>query len=87
MKAAFSDVYARIQKVTRCTKQADLAQKLGLSQALISDSRRRGEVRSEILLALLERFGLNPQWVRTGEGDQHFVASVDNIASLYGLKI
>lgn len=86
MEATISDAYARIQKVTRCTKQADLAQKIGISQALISDSRRRGEVRPEILLALLERFGLNPQWVCTGEGDQHFVVSLDHIVSLYGLK-
>ena len=87
MKAAFFDAYARIKKVTGYTGQAELAQGIGISQALISDSRRRGEVRSEILLALLEQFNVSPQWVRTGEGERHFIISADKIASLYGMKI
>ena len=68
MEAAFSDAYARILKATDCDGQADLSRWLGIPQALISDSRRRGEVRPEILLALLEQFNVSPQWVRTGEG-------------------
>jgi hypothetical protein len=87
MKAAFFDAYARIKKVTGYTGQAELAQGIGISQALISDSRRRGEVRSEILLALLEQFNVSPQWVRTGEGERHFIISTDKMASLYGMKI
>ena len=87
MKAAFSDAYARIKKVTGYTGQAELAQGIGIPQAVISDSRRRGEVRSEILLALLEQFNVSPQWVRTGEGERHFIISTDKMASLYGMKI
>lgn len=87
MKAAFFDAYARIKKVTGYTGQAELAQGIGIPQALISDSRRRGEVRSEILLALLEQFNVSPQWVRTGEGERHFIISTDKMASLYGMKI
>ena len=87
MEAVFSDAYARIKKVTGYTGQAELAQGIGIPQALISDSRRRGEVRSEILLALLERFNVSPQWVRTGEGERHFIISTDKMASLYGMKI
>ncbi len=87
MEVAFSGAYARIQKVTGCTEQAELAQRLGISQALISDSRRRGKVSPEILLALLEQFNVSPQWVRTGEGDRHFILSIDKIASLYGMKL
>lgn len=84
---AFPEIYARIKKATGYTGQAELAQRLGISPALISDSRRRGEVRSEILLALLEQFNVSPQWVRTGEGERHFIISADKIASLYGMKI
>ena len=87
MKAAFFDAYARIKKVTGYTGQAELAQGIGIPQAVISDSRRRGEVRSEILLALLEQFNVSPQWVRTGEGERHFIISTDKMASLYGMKI
>lgn len=84
---AFPEIYARIKKATGYTGQAELAQRLGIPQALISDSRRRGEVRSEILLALLEQFNVSPQWVRTGEGERHFIISMDKIASLYGMKL
>ena len=87
MKAAFSDAYTRIKKVTGCAGQAELAQGIGIPQAVISDSRRRGEIRPEILLALLEQFNVSPQWVRTGEGERHFVISVDKVASLYGMKV
>ena len=87
MRAAFSDAYARILKATGYAGQAELAQRIGVRQAVISDSRRRGEVRSEILLALLEQFNVSPQWVRTGEGERHFVTSVDKVASLYGMKL
>lgn len=87
MEVAFSGAYTRIQKVTGCTEQAELAQRLEISQAVTSDSRRRGEVRPEILLALLEQFNVSPQWVRTGEGDRHFILSMDKIASLYGIKL
>ena len=84
---AFPETYARILQATGCDRIGDLARRLGIPQALISDSRRRGEVRSEILLALLEQFNVSPQWVRTGEGDRHFITSVDKVASLYGMKI
>ena len=40
-----------------------------------------------ILLALLEQFNVSPQWVRTGEGERHFIISTDKMASLYGMKI
>lgn len=72
MEATFSDAYARILKATGCDGQEDLSQTLGISQALISDSRRRGKVSPEILLALLEEFALDPHWVRTGEGSWYF---------------
>lgn len=74
MEIPFSDAYARILKATGCDGQEDLSQTLGISQAIISDSRRRGKVSPEILLALLEEFALDPHWIRTGEGARYFDA-------------
>ena len=84
---AFSEAYARILKATGYAGQAELAQRIGVRQAAISDSRRRGEISPAILLALLEQFNLDPQWVRTGKGERHFTTSVDKVASLYGMKV
>lgn len=61
---AFSEAYARILKATGCTEQTELIQELGIFN-----------ISPDILLALLERFGLNPHWVRTGEGEQYLVPS------------
>ena len=84
MEATFPETYARILKATGYAGQAELAQRIGVRQAAISDSRRRGEISSAILLALLEQFNLDPQWVRTGKGERHFTTSVDKVASLSG---
>lgn len=78
----FSETYARILQATGCDEQEDLAQRLGISPALISDSRRRGEVSPEILLVLLEKLGLSPEWIRTGKGKPHFCASPIQIARM-----
>ena len=69
----FSEAYARVLKATGCACQKELAKKLGVRQSFITDCCRRGEFTSEILLALVERCGLNPRWVRTGEGEKYLV--------------
>lgn len=80
----FSEIYARILKGTGCDGIEDLPRCLGISQALISDSRRRGEVSPEILLALLEKEGLSPEWIRTGKGRPYFCASSIQISLMAG---
>lgn len=39
METAFSSSYARIQKATGCTAQAELAQRLGIRQCFLYDCR------------------------------------------------
>ena len=84
MEGPLFDAYARILKATDCDGIEDLARRLGISPTLISDSRRRGEVSPEILLALLEKEGLSPEWIRTGKGRPYFCASSIQIALMAG---
>ena len=70
MSHTFSAAYDRVLKATGCAGQEELAKKLGLRQSFITDCRRRGEFTPEVLLALVERYRLNPHWVRTGEGEK-----------------
>lgn len=84
MEGPLFDAYARILKATGCDGIEDLARRLGISPTLISDSRRRGEVSPEILLALLEKEGLSPEWIRTGKGRPYFCASSIQIALMAG---
>lgn len=84
MEGPLFDAYARILKATGCDGIEDLARRLSISPTLISDSRRRGEFTPEILLALLEKEGLNPHWVRTGKGRPYFCASSIQIALMAG---
>ena len=62
-----NEAYDRILEATGCGNQRELAARLDVPESEISDSRRRGIVSEKILLALVEKFQVNPQWVRTGE--------------------
>lgn len=48
--------------------QQDLANHLGIRQSSVSDAKGRDSVPDAWLLGLLERDGLNPGWLRSGEG-------------------
>lgn len=52
MKTNFTEEYPRIQKATGCTAQIELAQRLGIRQCFISDSRRRNVISYELSMAL-----------------------------------
>ena len=71
MGHTFSATYDRVLKATGCADREDLAKKLSIRQSFITDCRRRGEFTPEVLLALVEQCGLNPHWVRTGEGEKY----------------
>lgn len=67
MATHFEDVYARILAVTNCQTQVELAEVLGIRQSSVSDAKRRGTVPAEWLITLLQLFGVNPDWILTGQ--------------------
>lgn len=69
------DTFARIYEVTGTSTQLELAGVLGIKQSSISDANRRGRIPSRWLIILLEKYSLNPFWVRTGKGFQYMAPS------------
>ena len=73
---AFQDSYNRILQSTGLRTQTDVAALLGVKQSSISEAKRRGRIPNPWLMTLFSKKGLNPTWIRTGEGPQ-YVAVTD----------
>ncbi len=67
----FESAIQRIYSSTSTRTQVQLAEVLGIRQSSISDAKRRGAIPPDWQITLLNQFGLNPAWVRTGEGPQY----------------
>ena len=67
----FQDAYERILQSTGLRTQTDIAAMLGVKQSSISDAKRRNHIPDSWILTLFNKKGLNPSWIRTGEGPQY----------------
>lgn len=64
----FQEVYNRIRCATNARTQTELAAVLEIRQSSISDAKRRNSVPADWYLKLFEKFGLNPDWLKSGVG-------------------
>jgi len=75
----FDAIYTRICGELGIRTQVELAAALGIRQSSISDAKRRGAIPADWQLTLLETFGLNPTWLRTGQGPKCLVQTGSRI--------
>ena len=68
---AFQDSYNRILQSTGLRTQTEVAALLGVKQSSVSEAKRRDRIPNPWLMTLFSRRGLNPSWIRTGEGPQY----------------
>lgn len=68
---SFESAYGRIKTIANVRTQVELAQVLGIRQSSISDAKRRNAIPSDWLVKLLDGYGVNPTWIRTGEGSMY----------------
>ena len=66
----YAAVMNRIKSVALCRTQQELAVLFDVSQSCISDSKRRQTIPSKWLLCLLNKKGINPEWVLRGTGSK-----------------
>ena len=59
----FESQYKRILEAAECGTQAQLAKFLGITQARVSDARRRQNVPSDWLVKLFEKKRVSPEWI------------------------
>lgn len=67
----FDDVFDRIQRATGRRTQVALAELLDIRQSSISDAKRRNSIPAEWFMKLFEKFGLNPDWLKSGTGPMY----------------
>ena len=66
----FDDFFQRVARATGIGTQKELAALLGIDPAAITLAKSRGVPKSWGL-SLAAKFGLNPEWLRTGIGPMH----------------
>lgn len=79
-RALFDERLVRIQQVTGCRTQMQLAEYIGVRQSSISDAKRRGSIPGEWLLTIWRATGTNPDWILHGDDEPRFA----NVSHKYG---
>ena len=67
----FESQYARVFQVAGCRTQLQLAAFLDIKQSSISDAKRRQSIPSVWVEKLSAKCGINPLWIRTGQGGMY----------------
>jgi len=67
----FEEIFERIKHATNTRTQVELAEVLDIRQSSISDAKRRNSVPSDWYMKLFEQFGLNPDWLKKGNGPMY----------------
>jgi hypothetical protein len=76
----FSAAYQRLLQVTGTRSQLALAAALGVRQSSVWEAQRRGRsIPANWLVALVEKYGVSPLWIKTGQGPQVLIRSLEKI--------
>jgi len=67
----FDEIFERIKLATNTRTQVELADVLDIRQSSISDAKRRNSVPADWFMKLFEQFGLNPDWLKKGNGPMY----------------
>ena len=62
----FDEALDRIQHITGCFTQQELADLIGIRQSSISDASKRKSIPSKWLIFFVRKYGLNPDWILYG---------------------
>ncbi len=64
----FDDIIQRVFEATGIDTQNELAQALKINRSAVTQARKKGQVPDRWLLKLYRKFGLNPEWLESGDG-------------------
>ena len=77
----FDNFLQRVFKATEITSQSQLADALGINRSAITQARKKGMIPDKWVLALYQKFGLNPEWVTSGKGQALLKEIIDPVFS------
>ena len=64
----FDGIIERVFEVTGIESQTELARVLQINRSAVTQARKKGSVPDRWLLQLYRKFGLNPEWLESGDG-------------------
>jgi len=64
----FDQIIQRVFEATGIDSQNELAQALQINRSAVTQARKKGQVPDRWLLKLYRKFGLNPEWLESGNG-------------------
>ncbi|THB68122.1 MAG: helix-turn-helix transcriptional regulator [Desulfovibrio sp.] len=68
MTIAFDPFYTRVAEVLGLGSQQELAVALGVNRSAVTQAKKRNSVPEKWLLVLAREYGLDPDWLETGQG-------------------
>jgi phage repressor protein C with HTH and peptisase S24 domain len=74
----FESFLQRVFEATGITSQTELASALNINRSAITQARKKDSIPDKWILQLYRSFGLNPDWVETGSGQQFHKHSDSN---------
>jgi hypothetical protein len=76
----FCAAYDRVLRVTGAGSQLALSRALEVSQSSVWDAQRRADgIPAGWMVTLVEKFGVNPSWVKTGQGAQRLSLPLEDV--------
>jgi len=64
----FANFLQRVYEAAGIDSQTDLARVLGVNRSAVTQARKKGAIPDRWLLQLFRSYGLNPEWLETGNG-------------------
>lgn len=68
MNLLYEETMARIKIVSRTQTQTELAKLLEVRQSSVAEAKRRQSIPADWYLKLFEKLGVNPDWLKKGNG-------------------
>jgi len=87
MTLQFDDFLERVFTTIGIESQIELAAALGINRSAITQARKKGAVPDKWMLGLFRKFGLNPDWLESGNGPVFLKNRRDDDAFAYIPKV
>jgi phage repressor protein C with HTH and peptisase S24 domain len=82
----FDHFLERLNQTTGIASQIQLAEALGVNRSAITQARRKDAIPSNWLVFLLRKYGLNPDWLESGNGTPFIYLKKDGIQQTEDFK-
>jgi len=76
---SFKAQLQRIKEATRCSTQVALARFFCISYSSLSIMIKKETLSANVILKMVEKLRINPEWIRTGTGKKFFLSEETDV--------